>query len=114
MTRENGKLSRFGSTVMSLCAERGIRTRKELVDRIGKAGYERETKAGETAARFSHAVIGNYVYGEAAVNRTFCRALLDALQLTGEERIRLAEAYTFGQDEEVDFAVFERGKDSAA
>lgn len=90
-------LSRFGATVLSLCLEHGIPTRQKLVELLIRRGYTGE----EGRPLYSHAKIGNWFYGRNAVDRRFCVALVDVLNLGPEERHRLAMAFTFGQDEEV-------------
>lgn len=90
----NEGLTVFGATVISLCVERGVRSRQALVVRLREAGYVKED--GETPL-YSHARVGNWYYGRNAVDRKFCAALVDVLGL--EDTSRLAEAFTFGQDE---------------
>lgn len=97
--QERDQLTRFGATVMSLCAEHGLSTRQALVEKLERAGYTKLI-GGKKQPRYSHARIGNWFYGRHAADRHFCLALRDSLGLTQAEQDRLADAFTFGQDED--------------
>jgi hypothetical protein len=84
---KGGKLTVFGATVLELMSRRGLRTWTAL-----------SALLEDSAFYYKPSRISNWAFGRHAVDRYFGHALATALDLTPEERGRLADAFLFGQD----------------
>ena len=81
------QMSEFGAAVYSLSASRGIRRLTELSALMERHGYK------ASASSFS-----NWCLGKHSPSPRIPQAVAEVLALGEEERIRLAMAYTYGQD----------------
>lgn len=86
-------LTQFGSTVLSLMAEKGVRTQSELVGLLHEEGL-----------RVSQQGFAGWIYGKHGVAKEFPEALARALRLSESEKVRLALAFTYGQNKAVTLA----------
>lgn len=84
---EESSLTPFGRVVMSLAAEYGIPSRAALIRLLKRQGYD-----------FPSSTVAAWLYGRNQVDRSFPLALVEALQLTEDERTRLAINFMLGQD----------------
>lgn len=79
-------LTLFGSTVLSLAAEKGIWKQSELIKLLREYG-----------CKVSQPGFSAWIYGKHAVNKNFPIAFAEALKLSEPEKYRLSWAFTYGQ-----------------
>jgi hypothetical protein len=87
---KGGNLTVFGATVLELMSRRGLRTWTALSALLEDYGFY-----------YKPSRISNWAFGRHAVDRYFGHALATALDLTPDERGRLADAFLFGQDKPI-------------
>jgi hypothetical protein len=88
-TNEAG-LTVFGAAILELMASRGITGWNSLSSLMKSKGYD-----------FKPPRISNWAYGRHAVSHEFTRAFATTLDLDEAEKVKLAKAFTFGQDEKL-------------
>jgi hypothetical protein len=86
-------LTEFGATVLSLMAEKGVRTQGELVDLLEHEGL-----------KVSQPGLSGWLYGRHGVQKEMPVALAEALKLDEKQRTRLALAFTYGQTKSITLA----------
>ena len=86
--REGPRLTRFGATVLTILARRGIRQIAVMLKHMEANGkhYKRQR-------------VSAWLYGRHPVHHKFPKDLEETYPLDEEERIALALDFTFGQDE---------------
>lgn len=83
-------LSYFGRVVWVMMATRGITGYADLSVLLRGSGHD-----------FSDDVLRNWLTGRTSVHKTFSPALAEVLRLDDEERARLADVFTYHQDEKL-------------
>jgi hypothetical protein len=91
VTGEQATLTVFGATILELMATRGITGWNSLSTLMLRYGYD-----------FKPPRISNWAYGRHAVSRSFAHAFAATLELDEAEKVKLAKAFTFGQDERLE------------
>lgn len=78
--------SALGATLLSLAAESGVSTQTGIRKRLNELGF-----------KISQPGFAAWLYGEHAAPNRLPQAFAEAFDLSPEERVRLAVAYSFGQ-----------------
>lgn len=86
--REGPRLTRFGATVLTILANRGVRQTNVMIRDMAAKGkhYKRQR-------------VSAWLYGRHPVHHKFPKDLEATYPLSEDERVRLALDFTFGQDE---------------
>lgn len=79
-------MSEFGRTLYSLMLMRGIERRQDLLEKLNEGGY-----------KISQTRLSYYLNGDRAVDPLFVMCVSELLNLTKEERRKLAWVYMNGQ-----------------
>ncbi len=78
----------FGWVMAELMMSRGITSQTGLSARMQEHGYD-----------YQPGRLSGWMHGKSAVNRSFPSAFAEVLDLDDEERRRLADAFTYGQED---------------
>lgn len=84
--KKKKRLTQFGRTVRDLMESREIYEWKALTDELNEEGWPG-----------TRSTLSNYVHGKHPVHPSVIPCLVRALNLTEEEKRRLADAFAFGQ-----------------
>lgn len=84
--RKKNPLTGFGRTVRDLAESRGVEEWTVLTGMLNEAGWSG-----------TRTTISNYIRGKHPVHPEFIRYLVEVLELTAEERRRLADAFAYEQ-----------------
>lgn len=85
-------MTEFGATVLSLMAERGIRTQKDLAARL-KDDHGEQVNARR---------LSPWLRNVNAPPAWLPRSIREGLNLSEDQTMRLAKAYTFGADRKIE------------
>ena len=85
-TKPTPHMTEFGRTLLSLMLTRGMEHRQDLLKALRDVGYT-----------ISQSRLSYYFNGERKVDPAFVVHVSDLLELTKEERRRLAWAFAYGQ-----------------
>lgn len=83
---EATKMSEFGRTLYSFMLTRGIERRQDLLEKLNRGGY-----------KISQTRLSYYLNGDRTADPLFVMCVSELLDLTKEERRKLAWVYTNGQ-----------------